>query len=114
MVGRLTTRGATALVRKVLGMGVPVVMCLVLSTASMGIAGLKEADLEARITDAAKGLKDITMVGRVLDTNKKALETMDANYAELYGIKLTNVSLKMPDKLRMEGRLGVVKIDVRD
>lgn len=100
IINRSTARGVAALV-----------FCLILSTASMGVGGLTEADLKARITEASKDFKDITMVGKALDLNRKALEKVEAKYAELYEIRTTNVALKMPDKLRMEGRLGAVKFE---
>lgn len=74
-------------------------------------AAITEQEFRARVEEATNGLKDLTMVGTVAYKNEKALAKIDTGYARLYGFKSATVSLKQPDKLRMEGKLGMVKFE---
>lgn len=72
---------------------------------------ITEAELKARIEEAAKDLQDISMVGTVTFKNKKALAKIDANYSRLYDFKSATVVHKSPDKFRMDGKLGMVRFE---
>ena len=72
---------------------------------------ITEQELKDKIEQASKNLKDISMVGNVTYQNKKALAKVDSNYARLYEFKTANVAYKLPDKLRIEGKLGMVKFE---
>lgn len=82
-----------------------------LAVASAGAALMTEEQLRARVEAATKGFCDLTMVGNVLYKDKKALEKVDSAYARLYDFSSASVSLKTPDKIRMEGKLGMVKFE---
>jgi len=72
---------------------------------------LTEDELKARIEAATKGFSDINMTMTVTLKDKKALESMEPSYARLYECKTGNVFVKQPDKVRTEGKLGMVKFE---
>lgn len=67
--------------------------------------------LKSRIEEATKCFQDITMVGAATYKDKKALSKVDPMFARLYDFKTATISLKMPDKLRMESKLGMVHVE---
>lgn len=67
--------------------------------------------LKARIEEAGKSFSDLTMVGNVTYSNKKTLEKVEPSYSQMYEFKNATISLKQPDKLRIEGKLGAVKFE---
>lgn len=75
------------------------------------VMALTSAELKARVAAATKNLKDISMLGTVVNANKQAISKVDENYARLYDFKSARVMLKLPDKVRMEGKLGMVKFE---
>lgn len=83
---------------------------LVASLAGPAIA-LTEDELKARIEAATKGFSDISVTMTVTLKDKKALEKMEPSYARLYECKTANVFVKQPDKVRTEGKLGMVKFE---
>jgi outer membrane lipoprotein-sorting protein len=72
---------------------------------------ITETELKARVEKAAKGLTDLSMVGTVTYKNRKVMERVDPAYVSLYEFKSATVLYKSPDKLRMEGKLGMVKFE---
>lgn len=84
---------------------------LMITAISMSTAAITENDLKARVCEATKGFQDVGVVGTVVYKNKAALTKVESNYAQLYEFKTANVMLKMPDKLRIEGKLGMVKVE---
>ncbi len=72
---------------------------------------LTEADLRLRIQQVSSELKDISFLGTVTYKNKKAMEKIESNYARLYDFQSARVYYKEPDKLRIEGKLGMVKFE---
>lgn len=70
-----------------------------------------EDELKLRIEQATAGFKDITFVGTVTYKNKKAMAKIDSNYVRLYDFQSARVYYKEPDKLRIEGKLGMVKFE---
>jgi len=83
----------------------------IIALATAANALVSEQELKSRIEEATKGFKDLTMVGTVVSKNDKALAKVDPSYSRLYEFKTANVSIKMPDKVRMEGKLGMVKFE---
>lgn len=72
---------------------------------------ITEQEFRARVVEATKGFQDITMVGTVSHSNKKALAKIDPAYSRIYDFRSASVSFRYPDKLRMEGKLGMVKFE---
>lgn len=84
----------------------------VLSAASaVGAASISEAELKSRVEAAVKDLEDLTMTGTVVYKDSKTLARMEESFARLYEFKSAAVMFKSPDKLRLEGRLGMVKFE---
>ncbi|MGQ9454512.1 MAG: hypothetical protein ACUVRS_07260 [Armatimonadota bacterium] len=71
----------------------------------------KEEELKSRIELATAGFKDICFVGTVTQKNKKAMSKIESNYARLYDFQSARVYYKEPNKLRIEGKLGMVKFE---
>ena len=83
---------------------------IIMITAASAMA-LTSTELKTRVEAATKNLKDISMLGTVVDSNKKAITKVDENYARLYEFKSARIMLKLPNKVRMEGKLGMVKFE---
>ncbi|MFQ3549322.1 MAG: hypothetical protein SNJ70_06190, partial [Armatimonadota bacterium] len=43
--------------------------------------------------------------------NKDALGKVDKDYSQLYEFKSADIAIKMPDKIKVDGRLGMVKFE---
>ena len=84
-------------------------LILLLSVAAS--AAITEQQLKARITESTKDFEDLTMVGTAVYKDKKALSKVEPAYARLYDFKTANVLFKPPDKLRMESKLGMVRVE---
>ncbi|MCE5314279.1 MAG: hypothetical protein ABFD49_04230 [Armatimonadota bacterium] len=80
-------------------------------TTPIPAAAITSNELKARVETATKELVDISLVGSVVQSNKDVISKIEPNYARLYEFKSAKVSLKLPDKLRMEGKLGMVKFE---
>ena len=85
------------------------ILCMAIASPTRAL--ITEPELKARIEQAAKDFRDISMVGTVTYKNKKAIAKIESNYARLYDFKSANVSFKYPDKLRMDGKLGMVRFE---
>ncbi|MGC8862092.1 MAG: hypothetical protein ACP5R5_04855, partial [Armatimonadota bacterium] len=96
---------------RVIRAAVIIVLLICVGTQTGACGTMTEQELKARIEQATSGFKDITMVGVVTYKNKKAIARIDSNYARLYDFKSATVSFKDPDKLRMDGKLGMVKFE---
>lgn len=78
---------------------------------SLCSAAITESELKARVIESTKDFQDLSVVGTVIYKNKAALTKVDSAYSQLYEFKTANVKLKMPDKLRIDGKLGMVKVE---
>lgn len=85
-------------------------ICLIIAAITL-CSAMTESELKAQVVEATKDFKDVSMLGTVVYKNKAALTKVDTAYAQLYEFKTANVKLKMPDKLRIDGKLGMVKIE---
>lgn len=83
--------------------------CLVVTCATA--TPVTEQDLKARIEEATKGFADMTTTVTVREKNKSALTKVDENYARLYEFQSASLSIKAPDKIRIESKLGMVKFE---
>ncbi len=72
---------------------------------------ISEGELRSRITEATKSFQDLTMVGTVIYKDRKALAKIESAYSMLYDFKSATISFKYPDKLRMDGKLGMVRFE---
>ncbi len=68
------------------------------------------ADLRARIREATSTLKDVRANVVLKKSNRRELEKMGKVFAETYQFKQADISFAMPDKLRINGELGMVKV----
>lgn len=103
ITGRKTSYVARVLVALIL-------MGLTVSLAVPALA-ITEDELKARVESATKGFSDISMTVTVDLKDKNALMKMEPSYARLYECKTANVYIKMPDKVKTEGKLGMVKFE---
>jgi len=74
-------------------------------------APITEQDLKARIESATKSFADLTTTVTVKEKNKAALTKVEENYARLYEFRSATLSLKVPDKIRIDSKLGMVKFE---
>lgn len=68
-------------------------------------------ELKARIASQTKDFKDIVMTVTITGKNKDALEKIEPSYTRLYDFKSAVLSFKGPDKMRTEGKLGMVRFE---
>jgi len=74
--------------------------------------GLTSEELKARVEKATTQLKDVTMTVSITYQNRKALEKIDSAYSRMYEFKSANISFKPPDKMRVDGKLGMVRFEM--
>ncbi len=70
-----------------------------------------EQDLKAAIEAATSGFKDMSATVIVREKNKDVLTSVDEGYARLYDFQSAQIQLKAPDKIRIESKLGMVKVE---
>lgn len=68
------------------------------------------ADLRLRIGRINSGFHDLKANLVVLESNRRELEKMGKVFAETYQFKKASVDFKSPNKLKMEGALGMMKV----
>ncbi len=70
------------------------------------------ADIRGDIRNATKGLKDISLNGKVVYGNKKELEKIGSDFPKSYDAKNTTIRYKAPNKMRIDGKVGLVGISI--
>lgn len=70
-----------------------------------------EQDLKAAIEAATCGFKDMSATVIVREKNKDVLTSVDEGFARLYDFQSAQIQLKAPDKIRIESKLGMVKVE---
>ena len=88
-----------------------VLVCWLPAVGGANAAVISEADLKARIEAATKDLKDLGMTANVVEVDRRAMEKLDANYARMLELKSAKITLKLPDKVRVDGKLGMVRFE---
>ncbi len=69
-------------------------------------------DVRSEIRNATKSFKDITLTAKVLYGNQKELAKIGKDFPKSYEFKTTTVRYKAPDKMRVEGKLGMVSVAI--
>ncbi|MEN6356210.1 MAG: outer membrane lipoprotein-sorting protein [Armatimonadota bacterium] len=89
-----------------------IILGIILMLNTAAYCDVSPADaLKARIEESTKKLTDISFVVTVVEKNKDALSKMDSNYTTVYEFKNASISMRLPDKMRIEGKLGMVKFE---
>ena len=70
------------------------------------------SDIRSRICQATHGFKDITLTAKVIYANQNELKKIGKDFPKSYEFKSTTVRFKAPDKMKMEGKLGMVKASI--
>lgn len=70
-----------------------------------------EAEIRSQVAKCNGNLKDIRATLVVTQADRRELEKMGKVFAETYQFKKASVAFKSPDKLRMNGTLGVMKVE---
>lgn len=70
-----------------------------------------EAQLRTAIEAASKNLIDLSATLTVKEKNKEAIVKVDEGYARMYEFQTANIQIKIPDKIRIESKLGMVKME---
>lgn len=84
---------------------------LIAASLSVQADSITESQLRAKVEAATKGLTDLSIIGSVKEKNKQVLTKVDPKYAQLYEFKSVNIFIKVPDKIRFESKLGMVKFE---
>jgi len=67
------------------------------------------ADARSDISQATRGFKDVTLTCKVLYADHAELKKIGKDFNKSYEFKSTTVRFKSPDKMKMEGKLGLIK-----
>lgn len=86
-------------------------LCLVVIL-SVGLGVSIAADIRGDIRNATKSFKDISLNGKVVYGNKKELQKIGSDFPKSYDAKNTTVRYKAPDKMRVDGKVGLVGISI--
>lgn len=86
-------------------------LLICLSLASTPILADDLANFQGLVTKASDTFKDMTATLAVVQSNRRELEKMGKVFAETYQFKTAAVRFKSPDKLKMNGELGVMKAE---
>lgn len=86
-------------------------VCVVIAACAAASAAVTEADLKARVEAASANLEDFSATGNVVYKDAKVLASVNESFARIYEFKSVSLMFKSPDKLRFEGKLGMVKFD---
>jgi len=70
------------------------------------------ADVRSTISQATRGFKDVKLTCRVLYANQAELKKIGKDFPKSYEFKTTTVWYKSPDKMKMVGKLGMLKAAV--
>lgn len=73
---------------------------------------LECADIRSRILQATRDFKDVTLTCKVLYANIAELKKISSDFPKSYELKTTTVKYKSPDKMKMEGKLGMLKVSI--
>ena len=82
---------------------------LVLSRWSSSAA---RADIKSAISQATHGFRDVTLTCKVLYADHAELKKIGKDFNKSYEFNTTTVRFKAPDKMKMEGKLGLVRAAV--
>lgn len=69
------------------------------------------SEFKARVETVTKDLRDMSFKASVKEVNKDLLKKMDNGYTKILELKEAQISLKFPDKIRIEGKIGMVKFE---
>jgi len=76
---------------------------------SIGAWASAVSSVKERISDSTSDFKDVVVHARVTYANAKALSEISKDMPRSYNVKSSTLSFKYPDKMRMEGRVSVIK-----
>lgn len=84
--------------------------CLSLAAVTNAAAPITDQELKTRVAAATKGFTDITGTATVREKNKDVLKRVDQAYARVYDLQSATISIKAPDSIRVDAKLGMVKV----
>lgn len=85
---------------------------LAATPALAGVAqGAADLDLKARVEAATRSFTDVTGAVTVKEKNKAVLVKVDPAFSRVYDFQTATISVKAPDKIRMDSKLGMVKVE---
>ncbi|MDH7481345.1 MAG: outer membrane lipoprotein-sorting protein [Armatimonadota bacterium] len=74
--------------------------------------GRTDPDIRAQVRQATQAFKDITLTCRVLYANVPELKKIGKDFPNSYEFKSTTIKYKAPDKMKIEGKLGLVTVAI--
>ena len=87
-------------------------ICILIALCLAASVSASAADLRSRIRQETGDFKDISLTCKVLQADHDALRKIGKDFPKSYEFKSTLVRFKAPDKMKMEGKLGMVKIEI--
>ena len=86
---------------------VVIALCLVIIACQ--VAGARASvDVRGRIREGTSSFKDVTIKSRITHTDSAELKKINRDFVLGYEVKSTTVRYKSPDKLRIDGHLGLL------
>ncbi|MHB0999467.1 MAG: DUF4292 domain-containing protein [Armatimonadota bacterium] len=69
-------------------------------------------ELKNKVAKATQGFNDISLTCKVTRANTAELKKISSDFSKRYEFKSSKVYFKSPDKMKMEGKLGMVKMAI--
>jgi len=69
-------------------------------------------DLREQVRKATGNLRDLSYTARVVKKNDAVLKKMGKKFVQQYEIEKADTLFKMPDNFRLEGKIGMVKVQM--
>lgn len=76
---------------------------------SVAFAGV---DVRSRVVKETSGFRDVSLTARVIRANHDELREIGKDFQKSYDIKKTKIQFKAPDKMRMEGKVGLIGVTI--
>ena len=85
--------------------------CMSIVAAILAGSACFAVDIRDEIRDASKGFRSLSATLVATHTNKAELQRIGKDFARSYEFKEARVLFKNPDKLKMTGKVGMVRIE---
>lgn len=88
------------------------VLCVIFLVISGLSANTLGDDIKVKVAQATQGYRDLKLTCIVKHANISELRKISADFSQRYEFKKTTLMYKSPDKLKIEGKLGMVKMKI--
>lgn len=83
-----------------------IMICLVFMISVLPL----QADVRERVREANGEFRDVVLTARVIQANTRELQKIGRDFSKGYDIKTTTIYYKMPNRMRIEGKVGFAQV----